>query len=1493
MKNEKIIRNHYLSISYKILISKIIIHFFLFLLEIFLILIQVIEIIYNIHKLNKKDSKIFFMPISSFLTIIRKIPIIISTIIYDILILIILLNYFILNNYRVKKNIFNIIMINLSELFFYRILSLFIFNYMSIFKDIYFIINMILTIPYIFVLFSNFYYNHLTKFFPTSLIKYPYDFFSMIIDLFLINIKFCLSLSLTNSNENISIFLFYLSIVIIFILFFYLTYIIIFKSYYLMNNCSLNKIKYAILLSFCILIIFVLIIDKKKIFNKFFIFCYCNIFLISIIFINYNYDPFQFSKFEKDDNIENIFYYFFILDRDKNKNFLIEEKIEEHISKCNLCNLCIKYKNIKNKINEKVDLYSIISNCNDHICNLLNKIIRGIKKNGINSIKNNSYFLINIIYIYCISIKLKDYNSILTTELLFEVINSENNFLEDYNKSLECIKYTNDFFIKANKTIKTIEQIINEKNEEIKIKKYFQLGEELKNIKHKEAISNNFNYNGNNNIEGLPDSNNLLIICSLFYEELFNECISNSGILIRDSFNLIDELINNNHKNNKQITLEINIQTFYVKIIRAGGQFNKYENNNFFDFFPSIFKNNQINEMKNSILHSNENNIYIISKKKKKINNKEREKQYINLNFIIEKKENNKISYKLLKLKLRLILLTHISNKIYLNGIYNLDNNIIISEKSNGEEIILYFGNKELIQNNINNKYNNNIIKKVKKNKYFNGYKLLKEHSCYIAYQKYNFYCILLSQKKSLNKNNDKNMDKSNNISEKDKENNLQKNKSFNYDELVSQSPSINSSTPNNNYNFYNKGNKQIKKDDNILKEFKIVKYELSIFIILLLLFIIIQNFLLNYHQKKISNESDFYFIFKDYITTFNYLFFSVLSLSCTAISPKFAFCRNYLEEIAEIIVRNKYPNYSANLFLINLLKRQLIDFKKLLFTQNELLLELLNNKLNKLSIYLSNDNSYNNYFNTNKIHYKINQNITKNKITLSLKADNITFNDFILLITSRFTILTKNFDELEEPIYILNKTGKETFNNVNIKEELSSYQENIYLMILDFKSFKEQVDLMITEVWENSMQISRKFKKLLYFFIFFFLFLIIVFIIFLFEYSLMYYIIIIRILKNINNNLKERIGDFTVKEVIKHKLDNLKIMLKFYDNDINKTIYNLNKIYDNYKENYNLKIKEETKFFKKVKTKEIKKNNNENFLKSIRIIRKYKIYELSGKKSFHINLVLFLLIISMIIFIIINIIWKIYFKKEEILGKWAPLINEVCLETNRLMSNFLTMVYNNQTLEEVSESYDSKDYLSYIHTKLSYLYQAEKYKKQLLNIIEFNEMKISYDCTSFYENLNNDIFKSLLNKFSDEQLKFNSSLYSFCQMSKVMEFENYNTIYLLLYNSVIISMENFKNKKYDDIIEFIDNYKVYNIEIMYLFTYVYLIEIMNKNVQDSMTTMKNNKKLNINIHGFLLILLLIIYIFFTFCVYINNINNDCKNFNHIKKVFKVCDTNE
>ena len=64
--------------------------------------------------------------------------------------------------------------------------------------------------------------------------------------------------------------------------------------------------------------------------------------------------------------------------------------------------------------------------------------------------------------------------------------------------------------------------------------------------------------------------------------------------------------------------------------------------------------------------------------------------------------------------------------------------------------------------------------------------------------------------------------------------------------------------------------------------------------------------------------------------------------------------------------------------------------------------------------------------------------------MTLSLSKEYISFFDFLLLLTSRYGVITKNIEDLNNPIYILNKTGVEIFNNIYNKKTLNAYQLNI-----------------------------------------------------------------------------------------------------------------------------------------------------------------------------------------------------------------------------------------------------------------------------------------------------------------------------------------------------------------------------------------------------------------------------------------------------------------
>ena len=1506
MKNTKVRNTHYLSLSYNSLIVNKYFHYLLFLIDVSLILLQTIEVYHN-QFISLKDDGIKYI---SFITIIikelDKLKKGIKFLIYIAIILIETGFTFILNNFSLKKNNFWTIIINLTEIIFHRISVLFLFYFLFSFSDYLLIVGIIITLPFLFLLIQCFNSNHLFSFF-LSLIKYPYDNFSKLIDIYLLIVKIFLSISGMSGKINLSKFFFILALLFLLILQMYLTFILINKSYYIMNNVSLNKVRYSILLSNCIIIILVLIVNNNQISNVYLIICFANALILNLIIIGIFYDPYQFIKFDTDDNMENAFFYFFVLDKNKNKNLLLEMKIEEHRNKCGRCNLCKKY--AEAKINEKfenIDLYNIIYNNQNYVMNLMNKIVRELKKQGnINTFSNTSYFLINLTYIYCIAISQNDHCFFLNTELIYHLLNSENEqYLEDYKLYLNRIKYTNNFIIKANEIIEVFYRLFEEKKLEKKYEIIFNFVVLLEELKYKEIKNNsnisNYNNNGNTTDKNLNCSN-LLTICSIFYEELYNESISNSKIYIRDSQNLLEDLINNNNKNHKVITVEINIQNFQVKIIRAGGYMNQYENTNLFDLFPEIFKNKQIASMKKTLLSMNtENQKSSKNNKSNRQKNKEIENQYINFSFLIEEKTENNIYYKLLKLDLILVTLKDIKTIIYLNGMYKIDKDIIITEKRKNVEYLLHLGNRE--QEHIIegiSKENKIIIKQRRGNKYLGNKKLIIDDNSLIGCKHYQVYHFLLPSKKNIySRTNRLDLDNLVNEFNEDKNNNSDNSDKMLFNDMASQSSSVTSSISRNNYMLYNRGNKQVQSGEEISKGFLNSKYILWIAILIMLIAFVIEYIILKITNSGLRQKVEFYSHMTDFSLIFNRLFCSILSLSCVAKSPDSTECINHIDYYSEMAIKNSVINTTNSTYDNNSVSL-LLNFKELLFNQEQILSGILETIKGEITndLGLIDDTELLQLFEENTIHYILNKNFENNKLNLSIKQESLTFFNALLLITSRCNILTKDFTDLNDSIYILNKLDQEDiFKNINKNKELSAYQENYYLLLLDDAEFFVYLNKTIYHIETIIEKTAANFKIYVFFIMGLNAFLYVIIFICLFWYISIHLIIIFQILRNINAFLNDKLGEINIKDIMRKKIDNLKLLLSFYDKDINSTINELNLIYSNYKESYNIKLKEETKQVKKeIKNEKNNQNNNFSFFK-LQDFKYFKIFfSYSTKGNMYFYSLLIVITFILILFIIYIIIWLLAFDKESDVSKWLLNTRELSKSTNDLMANFLIMAYTNQTFFEVSSHLETKDFTSYIYSKLSDLYEAGGYINEIQNYILYNENTIKYNCVEFYQNIENEIFSQLLKKYNKMGLEtqFYITLIVFCETSNIMSFKNYKTAYMQLFSPIENIMQTFKTGEYSDIVKFIEENNYAAIEIFYFITYIYLLDLMNENIKHAYISLVDNLKKHIDYMGIIFLVAFVQLIISVFLIFHRNMDKDCQSFIQMRKIFKICNINE
>jgi hypothetical protein len=485
-----------------------------------------------------------------------------------------------------------------------------------------------------------------------------------------------------------------------------------------------------------------------------------------------------------------------------------------------------------------------------------------------------------------------------------------------------------------------------------------------------------------------------------------------------------------------------------------------------------------------------------------------------------------------------------------------------------------------------------------------------------------------------------------------------------------------------------------------------------------------------------------------------------------------------------------------------------------------------------------------------------------------------------------------RDFNDIKSPIYILNKTGEEIFKNVYNQEKLNSYQENIYLLLLDYNLFTNYLDLFIRDFVQSIFGTKNRIKVIFYILITSNLVFIAIILLVLLGYLGIYFLIVFKIMENIYSQLNQKLGDILIKDIVRKKIDNLNLLLNFYENDINKTLNNLNDIYNNYHENYNLKIKEESKLMKKEGNIENEKKKND-CLALIKTYKKYNLFKYSKRGKMYSFTLSLMAIISFVIYCIEMVVWIKFLKKEATVGDWINVGTSFTISINKFMNNFLIMIYDNRTLEEVSSTFSSQDSISTVFVKLTELYEADKYFNSLNDISTINDKNINFDCQLFYQKMNNDFFDKLKNRFISEKEKLYYTMSYFCNWSKVMTFKQYKTIFLQLFNQIKVIMENFKNENYNDILEFIGQNDIVKIEIIFLITYRYLIDIIFENIYSFTDAMSKRINFFVIAHFFIFISVLIMIILIIFFIYVKNVNNDCKKFIQANKVFKVCNTNE
>ena len=1492
------LKNEYFSNSYRVLIVYKPFHFLFILLEYFMTFITQITLYTIKFKINleQKISSVYFYAI--FIQQTNKLPEY-SKLTIVILIFVLIFVYFsIYTKFAFEnKHLFNSIIINIFEIFIFRFILIIIFHILLAIQGIAGIIMIIVSIPLIFLIMKDFTFNHLYYFSP-HFIKYPYDYYSSINDLFHIVEKIFLSIALQSSIPPLNEFLYISSIIFQIGNFVYSIYIFYYKSYYIMSNIFLNKFRFSLVASSIIINLILIILGMKNFMIYTFLFLCLNIIVIVFLLIQVFYNPYSKAFFSTDDNIENLYFYYYIIDHLRNDSFILEEKLREHFIKCQKCNLC---KNLKSYLSKKKCykvVYKILYSKVGVLEHTMNEIIHNVLVKGNEALKYNSFYLINLLYCYYLNINKSNYVLSLNLKLLFEIINLENkNILENHLLSTEQITLINEFLSKADGILDKIKVILTESILKEKIIYFFSLYEELFELKSKK-FRNKLYYNKN---EGIINFFKYISICSMIYEEIFNVSLSNGGISLKENQIFLDDISNKNGINLNQIIIELDLLSFEDKIIYILGELSKYNGKAMCQLFPNIFKTKQLTIMKNKIM--NAKYLSFINKDKDFFQNNMNKKgkgddeQYICLDLLCYDEVKHKKNFAMISLRLNLIYPLNMTKKVLLTGLYSIDKNIIItldkSTKESKKEIVLNSDEKKVESEIGNYSWNEiDLIKYKNNNKYYNGKKLLFITKYFINPNCYNIYSIFYTEKQRTFKMDrmSEGYQKNNNIYDLESKNNLAESTTHNFNFMMQSQTASTFNQLSNDVQNFKKRDKGGKKDNKKTHYFKYYQIGLLFLSFCIFLFQIIAHITLNNTLIHIGNKNTALTWLKNYYGIYNNVFISTLSIACIAESPENAECESIVTSFINRFLPRGPPGFAIRNFLFNQ-NRGTITFA---------LINVRAQILNSLSS--SNDETMNSLLTSEMTTFSVSQNITNNGTELLAIKQNNSFIDVLNLITSGFIVVTSETTNINDTIYILNRIdyggdwvfSKEPFKNVKLEGHLTPYQIQFYYLILNYHQFIEKLDAISNILSETSYKTVLNNVSIIKIIIIIIWIAHIFLQVIIYFYIQGYYKILAELFNDIEKKMDLKNDEISVRDMFLQKIEKLKIIISLYKQDIYQAIVDLNFIYDNYKKFIEEKNKEMAKYLKR------EKFLNEKILTKKDKTKKeiQKIVSSIKSNRLYLYFIAFCSLTSIVISIVLYIIWisyeSIYIRIFYLVDSHGNLINDAY----KIVNYYELMIYNSITLEDINNfehfnTSNGDDLFERLYTDLEDLYESRKYMD---NLNDYNldniDKYFDHNCSSFIDQIFETSQSLIQSRRNGHDL---SGFYkSICEMGKVFQSNNYKHIFSMLFEIIQLGINKIKDHSYEGLISYMKSYEHGKATFIFIFVYYSIVEILAFRVQRQ-SYEKITELIYYYLHtGFIIYYIAsFVFIFIIIFVYIYKFNKNYHELHEMKKVFKICNKRE
>ena len=1535
--------NNYLANCYKYMIRVKSVHFIVTLIEILLNILQELFITFKEYNAENHFQKTFLKLLDFIPEKIKELSMMIRIIIILLYILVFDGIYYFLGKIRCKKDyIYFIILFNIIELFFFRISMLLFLNIFCSLSYYYFLLFFILLLFHLYITSYHFLYNHLYVFVP-FFIEYPYDEFSSIFDRLLLSIKITLSIMGNSKNIHIIQFLYIITFIFQIIICIYFIYYLINRSYLFMKNIFLNKTKVALFFIQTSILLFVELIGKKSIFNISFIFITFFLFLIILLYINLLYNPINYIRIQKETPNENMYFYFYILSYETHPFLIIEKNISIHYGVCGICNLCIKYKKYleNNKdlieIEESVNFISrIIPKKKEKLINeffnilyegdnkyffLIKEMMITYKEKSNGLLDNSSYFYINLSFLIFSELKNKNYILALNIKILLDYINNTNKFLEIHEEQISKITLCNKFLSLVNSTLGQIKAIM--KKEENKAIKFFNLSKSLndmKDIKYKEILFNHKH-------DDISNSKNLIYLCALLYEEIFNTILNTNQIPLRENYQLFEALIYTN-KIEKIISLALDLNNKECKIIRAGRDLYSYKDNNLFDLIPLIFKDyfektfikkiienynfNYSKEYKEKKYESNSNLNIFDNRNENRIFQRTTvrrdtfksnylKNEPMEFKMIISEEISDKIFYKLLILKLTpLFNNDYNSCYILLDGSFKLCINTIITlqdirEQLDKDQKIISVSKPELEYppEIYSMKFQKYIFSLEKKN-----YKLSKIFDFVLGNKIFSIYSLFQKDKdiKFRITNNINNIIKNDQtkIEKTNEKINAKKLEQFIEDNASVQSQKTIFNTTNIGSGF----NIKSRKKQDIYSDSKLYKIEKVLY--LMIPIVIIFSIIEIYHLSSLKNG--------DYTNNYSLVYFS-------------EFYKLYFQLFSSIlsVVCIKYESGCVSIMKLYLDKNpgleDYFNFTQYFYGESQVLLKKILLKKNNL-VNLHNNIGKKNYEKIfeQKVNYtRISKEYTKTgKINLVLMKVNMIFTEAILIAINSFQILTNN--TINEEIYLLNKKENpflyfDNYENIyekNIKD-LSDFQKEFYEMILNYKIFWEQFRYVYYKLLDALSIQTINIKFYIYFYFNLSYVLIVFIMIMLYIYMYCFELLVVKMLNYVNMLINNNYENFNFYKEFSKKIENLNIILKIYDEDPIKSIQNLitsyNK-YDKYISNKkrNLFFDVNKKGNKKPMIYKKPKNILDDVPEHLRVIKKCDINNLYITYHYYL-LYIFLCLFIIVSYIPLYLMWEKYYLIKDNLYSLLKKDTQLEISFYKAINIYNLMIFDNCTLDELAEdifydiNYSKKDRANLIKSLYDDLYLVFHYEIEIRILVSKFASGFPYfffACDNMYS-MESDYIEELEKNSEIKKIgKLYDKLLTTCAKSGLDFNHDIANAFANHHQAVIYAVTLIDDFSYKSLIEHLKKGYFGQIYLNFNLILNFITDIIN---------VKLHKVEYDNLLGvltkylvttiFILIFMYVGVLSTVIFVYVSKLKKSCEQIILLKQVFKLCEVNE